>query len=128
MIRKHCIICTFVNSFYKSIYFSTLFLFQVKTALMSLFGTRCPKQITNPTASKEHYNFEGSCSVCDDLRGSRVTDVEAFCGKGSILNPTYLYKNDNNGLALNQKMKTVRNNYRVIKLYFIIFFQHYHII
>ncbi|KAJ8320864.1 hypothetical protein KUTeg_002451 [Tegillarca granosa] len=77
----------------------------VETALMGMFGTRCPKTLTKPTSSV-HYNFEDRCLVCRGLSGTRVTNVEAFCGKGTILNPVYLYKN-NNGLHLTQNLKTI---------------------
>ncbi|XP_035687261.1 fibrocystin-L-like isoform X2 [Branchiostoma floridae] len=53
----------------------------VKTALLSMFGTRCPSEIVNPnnaiTAYYEDYE-------------NRVTDGEAFCGLGASSN-VFLY-------------------------------------
>lgn len=77
----------------------------MKTALNQLFGVRCPKAIANPTATKVHHTFESS--IPGGLGGTRVGDEEAFCGKYSVKNPWYLFRDDTTGQILGQSVRMV---------------------
>lgn len=77
----------------------------MKDGLNQLFGVRCPKAIASPAATKVHHTFEES--IPGGLGGSRIGDEEAFCGKYSVKNPWYLYRDDDTGLKLGQSVRMV---------------------
>lgn len=78
----------------------------MQTGLTQLFGVRCPKAIANPTATKVHHTFEGG--IPGGLGGTRVGDKEAFCGKYSVKNPWFLFRDEETGLILGQSVRMVK--------------------
>ncbi|KAK3716577.1 hypothetical protein RRG08_039372 [Elysia crispata] len=55
----------------------------VKTALEELFSVRCHEQLS----SGQVEDFESS----ESWMNGRVSDTEPFCGRYSVMNPTYIY-------------------------------------
>jgi hypothetical protein len=93
-----------LNSYIVLLYLS----FQVKTALESLFGTRCPNFLTSPAAKNKFYNYESS--LPSGVSGTKTNEVEPFCGRYVVKNPSYLYKetnSDSNGIKLSSSVSTV---------------------
>ena len=79
---------------------------QVESALNALFGTRCPKELVSPSGARVHYTFEDSLPT--GVGGQKYTKTEAFCGNAVVLNPRYLYRDDDGGISLGQSMSMVR--------------------
>lgn len=90
----------------------------MQTGLTQIFGVRCPKAIANPTATKVHHTFEGG--IPGGLGGTRVGDKEAFCGKYSVKNPWFLYRDEETGLILGQSVRMVQTYF--IEIFFFFYF------
>ncbi|XP_053349466.1 PKHD1 like 1, tandem duplicate 1 [Clarias gariepinus] len=72
---------------------------EVTAALVAMTSADCPSELLNVENSAVKYfrdyetnitGFTGDVS----MRGTRVSDTEAFCGSWSLMNPTVLFKSD----------------------------------
>ena len=77
----------------------------MQSKLGELFESRCPKDISSPKQTAEHYTFEGSNPKRHT--GTVVDNIVSFCGSQCIKNPSQLYQkgNDEAGLSLNSATK-----------------------
>ncbi|XP_019623376.1 PREDICTED: fibrocystin-L-like [Branchiostoma belcheri] len=64
----------------------------VKNAVLSALGSRCPSDIVAPSGSIKGFlqDYEGNIGY--SLHGQKVTNVEAFCGRAAEKNPVYLFR------------------------------------
>ncbi|XP_062571096.1 fibrocystin-L-like, partial [Saccostrea cucullata] len=74
----------------------------VITAVDQMFTTRCPKYLG--ATGVVHISFETNSNTAQG--GQIVDDKEAFCGRKSVKNPSYLYSN-NDGLLLGSGVNTI---------------------
>ncbi|XP_062600839.1 fibrocystin-L-like [Saccostrea cucullata] len=74
----------------------------VITAVDQMFTTRCPKYLG--VTGVVHISFETNSNTAQG--GQIVDDKEAFCGRKSVKNPSYLYSN-NDGLLLGSGVNTI---------------------
>ncbi|KAG5842965.1 hypothetical protein ANANG_G00183390 [Anguilla anguilla] len=68
---------------------------EVQSALKLMLSAECPGEVvvTETRDVKYFQDYEdGQPFVAGGYRGTRVLDAEAFCGRGSLLNPEVLYQ------------------------------------
>lgn len=78
--------------------------------LGKMFESRCPKALGDPVSKELHYSFETGSRPGPMYKGTITSEVEAFCGKKSILNPSYIYYDKSNRITLGQDVKVVGLN------------------
>lgn len=78
-----------------------------------MFTTRCPKFLRQ--TGFFHQSFETNEG---NSGGEWMNDREAFCGRGLVKNPTYLYL-DNGGFNLQGTVNTVGIYMHQLRLYFL---------
>lgn len=75
--------------------------------LGKMFESRCPKALGDPVSKELHYSFETGSRPGPMHGGTITSEVEAFCGKKSILNPSYIYYDKSNRITLGENVKVV---------------------
>ena len=72
---------------------------QVAKSLKSMFSVRCPSFLRKPKGAVFTQDYETSTSYQES--GTRVSDVEPFCGRSSSYNPEFLYKEGSGSPSVN---------------------------
>lgn len=72
-----------------------------------MFVSRCPRVLGDPVSKELHYSFETGSRPGPMYRGTITSEVEAFCGKKSILNPSYIYYDKSRRITLGENVKVV---------------------
>ena len=79
----------------------------MQAELGKMFEARCPQALGEPASKTLHYSFESGGLPSPMHKGTITSGVEAFCGKKSVMNPTFLYYDKNSRISLGQNVKTV---------------------
>ena len=79
----------------------------MQAELGKMFEVRCPRALGEPASKTLHYSFESGGLPSPMHKGTITSGMEAFCGKKSVMNPTFLYYDKNSRISLGQNVKTV---------------------
>lgn len=80
---------------------------KMEEQLGKMFVSRCPRVLGDPVSKELHYSFEIGGRPGPMYRGTITSEVEAFCGKKSILNPSFIYNDKSSRITLSENVKVV---------------------
>lgn len=57
-----------------------------------MFEVRCPMKITSASGKIHYFTYEIDPTTMEYYSGVRASDIPAFCGRYSLLNPAFLFQ------------------------------------